>query len=77
PNPSTDIINIDVTLVKEESVRITVCDATGRLLETVFDDKAAIESRFQWDGGRYGRGVYFIRVQSASVNKVVSVTILR
>lgn len=77
PNPATDIINIDVTLVQEEAVRITVCDATGRLLETVFNDKTGVESRFQWDGGRYGRGVYFIRVQSASVNKVVSVTILR
>ncbi len=77
PNPATDIINIDVTLVQEEAVRITVCDATGRLLETIFNDKTGVESRFQWDGGRYGRGVYFIRVQSASVNKVVSVTILR
>ncbi len=77
PNPATDIINIDVTLPQEEAVRITVCDATGRLLETVFDGKSAAESRFQWDGGRYGRGVYFIRVQSASVSKVVSVTILR
>lgn len=77
PNPSTDIINIDLTLAQEEAVRITVCDATGRLLETVFDDQSAPEARFQWDGGRYGRGVYFIRIQSASVNKVVSVTILR
>ena len=77
PNPSTDIINIDVVLPQEEAVRVTVCDATGRVLETIFDDKADAESRFQWDGGRYGRGVYFIRVQSASVSKVVSVTLLR
>ncbi len=77
PNPATDIINIDVTLPQEEAVRITVCDATGRLLETVFDGKSAAEARFKWDGGRYGRGMYFIRVQSASVSKVVSVTILR
>ena len=77
PNPATDIINIDVTLAQEEAVRITVCDATGRLVETIFDGKAAAESRFQWDGGRYGRGIYFIRVQSASVTKVVSVTLIR
>ncbi|MEO6760298.1 MAG: HYR domain-containing protein, partial [Saprospiraceae bacterium] len=77
PNPSTDIINIDVTLAQEEAMRITVWDATGRLVETVFDGKSAPQSRYQWDGGRSGRGMYFIRVQSATVNKVVSVTILR
>jgi hypothetical protein len=77
PNPSTDVVNIDVTLAEEESVQVIVSDISGRVISTVFDNKMSGENRLQWEGKQFGNGMYFIRIQSASLREVVPVVIVR
>jgi hypothetical protein len=77
PNPSTDMVNIDITLQTEENVQVVVTDISGRIVTTLFDNKMSGETRLQWEGKQSGNGMYFIRIQSASLHEVVPVVIVR
>lgn len=77
PNPSTDMVNIDITLATEENVQVVVSDISGKVISTLFDNKMSGENRLQWEGKQFGNGMYFIRIQSASLREVVPVVIVR
>ncbi len=77
PNPSTDMVNIDITLAEEENVQVIVSDITGKVISTIFDNKMSGENRLEWEGKQFGNGMYFIRIQSASLREVVPVVIVR
>ncbi|MBL7784175.1 MAG: HYR domain-containing protein [Saprospiraceae bacterium] len=77
PNPSTDMVNIDITLDTEESVQVLVSDVSGKIVTTLFDGKMSGENRLQWEGKQFGNGMFFIRVQSASLRQTVPVVIIR
>ena len=77
PNPSTDMVNIDITLAEEENVQVVVSDLSGKVISTLFDNKMSGENRLQWEGKQFGNGMYLIRIQSASLREVVPVVIVR
>lgn len=77
PNPSTDVINIEFTLEEEENVQVRVMNAMGQVVSTLLDGKVSGESRFQWEGKQFGNGMYFIRIESATMREVVPVVIVR
>lgn len=77
PNPSTDIVNIDITLATEEHVQVIVSDISGKVISTLFDNKMTGENRLQWEGKQFGNGMYFVRIQSASLRETVPVVIVR
>ncbi|MCA0235333.1 MAG: HYR domain-containing protein [Bacteroidetes bacterium] len=77
PNPSTDMVNIDITLATEESVQVLVSDVSGKIVTTLFDGKMSGENRLQWEGKQFGNGMFFIRIQSASLRETVPVVIIR
>lgn len=49
PNPFSDLLNIELQLENEEEVRISVSDATGRVVASVYNGLAAPGQLFQWD----------------------------
>jgi hypothetical protein len=77
PNPFSDVINVDVNLDVEQNLIVTVTDATGRQVATLFNGLATPENRYQWDAGSFNGGMYFIRVESDSVRKVVPVVLIK
>jgi len=77
PNPTSDVLNIDLTLEAESEVTITVTDAAGRIVSQVFSGVAAPEARFTWDAGSVPAGLYFVRVDSDSLRKVVPVSVVK
>jgi len=77
PNPTSDILNIDVTLAEEAEVNISVTDAAGRVVSSVFSGIAAPAARYQWDGSQVPTGIYFVRVEGAGLRKVMPVSVIR
>lgn len=77
PNPSTDVVNIDIALETEENVQVVVTDISGKVVSTLFDNKMSGENRLQWEGKQFGNGMYFIRIHSASMHETIPVVIVR
>jgi hypothetical protein len=78
PNPSSDRVNIDVTVDVEGALDITLVDATGRTVSDVFHGTAQIGvSQYTLEAGSLTNGMYFIRIASEGLNKVVPVAIVR
>lgn len=71
PNPSTSSTSVSYRVAAAQDVCLTVHDAGGRLVRTLFAGHvAAGEYRQQWDGRtargtRAAAGVYFIRLRTA------------
>lgn len=77
PNPTSDLLNIDVVLETESDVTITVTDAAGRIVSQVFSGVSAPEARYQWDASTVPAGLYFVRVDGGSLRKVVPVSVVK
>jgi hypothetical protein len=78
PNPSSDRVNIDVTVDVEGALDITLVDATGRTVSDVFHGTAQIGvSQYTLEAGSLTNGMYFIRIASEGLNKVVPVAIVK
>lgn len=77
PNPTSDVLNIDVTLETESELTITVTDAAGRIVSQVFSGVAAPEARYSWDASTVPAGLYFVRVDGISLRKVMPVSVVR
>jgi hypothetical protein len=77
PNPSRDMVQIAFNLEEEETVQVRISDAAGRIVSTLFDGKASGEQLLQWEGQRFGGGMYFVRIESASLQKVFPIVILK
>lgn len=77
PNPTSDVLNIDVVLETESELTITVTDAAGRIVSQVFSGVAAPEARYQWDASTVPAGLYFVRVDGSSLRKVMPVSVVK
>lgn len=77
PNPTSDLLNIDVVLETESEVTITVTDAAGRIVSQVFSGVSAPEARYSWDASTVPSGLYFVRVDGGSLRKVVPVSVVK
>lgn len=68
PNPFNPSLTIAFRLDRERRVTLTVFDAAGRRVTTLFDGvKSGGEHRIEWDaGGAVASGVYFLRIESGA-----------
>jgi len=68
PNPFNPSVTVVFSLDRERHVTVTVFDATGRKVRTLFDGaKPGGEHRLQWDAGSgVASGVYFLRIESGA-----------
>jgi hypothetical protein len=75
PNPFAGSTHLELTMEREEPVRVAVYDVTGRLVRTLHDgQKTAGVHSFELDGHGLTSGVYFVRAATGlgtSVQKIV------
>jgi len=77
PNPTSDVLNIDVVLDTESELTITITDAAGRIVSQVFSGVATPEARYSWDASTVPSGLYFVRVDGVSLRKVLPVSVVK
>jgi hypothetical protein len=72
PNPFSGITNIELQLKSESLVRVQVLDITGRVVSILQDGTLAEgKHRFEFDGTRLPKGLYFAKVVAGNDQKAV------
>jgi len=77
PNPTSDMMNIELDMSEETEVAIAIADATGRLVKEVFNGTATPGARFTWDSAAHPAGLYFVRITAGTNRKVVPVSVIK
>jgi hypothetical protein len=71
PNPSLELTSIAFRLADAADIRLTVCDAQGRCVRTLWNGPAAAGDHvLAWDGSNANgtampAGIYYVRLESA------------
>lgn len=78
PNPSNDIAKLSYTLENQSDVRISIYDASGRLINSPVNEKkpAGTYSTIV-DCKELASGIYFVRVEADNQTTTKSMTIVR
>jgi flagellar hook assembly protein FlgD len=67
PNPFSAKVNIELNLVQSAGVTIEIFDITGRVLQTLTNEKLASGKHiFKWDATSIEPGLYFYTVRSGN-----------
>ena len=79
PNPFAQEAQFDFTVATEQHVKITVHDALGREIVSIFDGamKAQESTTFAINGASLSNGTYFLRFQGETFQKSQAFTILK
>lgn len=77
PNPFSELLNIELIVEEETEARISVSDATGRVVSQVYNGLATPGQRFQWDAADFPTGLYFVRIEAGANRKVVPVSMVK
>lgn len=78
PNPFNPITTITYQLPVECRATISVYDATGRIVATLFDDvKDAGYHSLSWDAPGVSSGVYFVRLRAMDRTQTVKLVLLK
>ena len=77
PNPFSELLNIELIVEEETEARISVSDATGRVVSQVYNGLATPGQRFQWDATEFPTGLYFVRIEAGANRKVVPVSMVK
>lgn len=78
PNPASDVVNIEVALIEASDLHVMVVDATGRVISELFNGFAEEGvSSYLFDSAAFEGGLYFIRIESANLHKVVPVAVVK
>jgi len=71
PNPFNPVTTISYELPKDSDVTLTIYDITGRLAETLVDQKQNSGNyTVQWDASRHSSGIYIYRIQTEGFSAV-------
>ena len=71
PNPFNPVTTISYELPKDSDVTLTIYDITGRLIETLVNEKQQPGYySVQWDASQYSSGVYIYRIQADGFSAV-------
>jgi hypothetical protein len=65
PNPATDEINIMITLLKDDEVRVSIFDMSGRLLKVWNNAYTQGYQKIKLPLGQIGNGIYNMRVETS------------
>ena len=64
PNPSAQNSNLSCTLVSDHEARITLVDASGRIVDTIYEGKLqAGPHNFQLSPADKSKGTYFVVIE--------------
>lgn len=74
PNPTSRTTLIYYSLPAKERLAVNVFDASGRLIERVFDREVVGNGCIEWQPANIANGIYFVKIEKASgssINKVI------
>lgn len=78
PNPSRGQVSYTVTLSREAKVQVRLYDLTGRLIESLVNQKLpAGVSRFTWSGSKAPSGAYLLRLDAEGVHQTRKLVLVR
>ena len=67
PNPFSNRLNIELTIVESTNVTIEIFDLTGRVLKTMVNEELSSGKHiFNWDASSIESGLYFYTVRSGN-----------
>lgn len=67
PNPTSNIVNVDVTVDRKESITLLVTDIAGK---KVIKQQFTSDSKIRFDMSTFASGVYFVSIESPSLKAV-------
>lgn len=83
PNPFSKSTSISLSLPRLEKISLQIFDVEGRLIRTLADEEMSEGAHtLTWDardksGNEVSDGIYFLRMQTASEVKTISISILK
>jgi len=78
PNPTRGPVSYTVTLSREAKVQVRLYDLTGRLVQSLVDQKLpAGVSRFSWSGSKAPSGAYLLRLDAEGVHQTRKLVLVR
>ena len=77
PNPATSRAAVTLTVETPQTVRVTLVDALGRRVRTLWDGPAAGALRLGVEAGGLAPGVYAVRVEGGAASAVRRLTVVR
>jgi hypothetical protein len=79
PNPFNPTTNITFAMKNAEHVNVTVYNALGQVVTTLFNDVAAANQMYSlsFDGKNLSSGTYFYSLRSATRNEVRRMTLMK
>jgi len=77
PNPTSDMITVNITLENSEYLNFEIYDITGRLVKVLLREKTkAGKNNFSFSTTPLSKGVYILKISSAT-NEVLSQKIIK
>lgn len=78
PNPSNDVAQLAYTLNKTGSVKISLYDATGRLINSIVNEtKQAGKHTINLNNRELANGIYLIKIETPDGNTTRTMTVVR
>lgn len=76
PNPTANVLNLDITMLNEAMVNIQMLDLTGKVVKEISNDVLPMgSSSFQTETADLANGIYFLRVNSAGKSNQYKISI--
>lgn len=67
PNPTTELMNVSITIEKSDVLKFEVLDITGKLVKVLLQDKVkAGKNNFSFSTTPLANGIYFLKITSAT-----------
>jgi hypothetical protein len=78
PNPAKDLINVNILSNKADDVQISLIDLTGKILsQSMLQLSGNIPNTAQFSISNYSNGVYFVKINSSTIQKTIKVAIVK
>ena len=79
PNPFNPVINVEIEIPEDQSMKIYIYDIRGRLVERLFENKPLKEGyhTIRWDASNFSSGIYFMKFEGMNTRTIKKVTLLK
>ena len=70
PNPSSDVLNLDINLIEKEMISVYITDMSGRVVKSIYNNFETNSLYQSINIGSFNSGVYLLNVQSKNGTSV-------
>lgn len=77
PQPFSDVLNIEIDLKSADNARVSVWNAFGQQVASVYNGALQGHTILRWDAAGFASGSYFLRVEADNETAVKSILLVR